>query len=597
MSSAGGSIGDRSAARRLLGRRRAVVGAVVGALGLLCGLLAPGRFADAAGPMPRFEIPFPCGETWWALTRDGHKAVDWNRIDVDDTGLHVVAAADGIAEIDEEPGGWGSYVLIDHGGGWWTVYAHLQSAGRVSGPVRQGQVIGRVGATGNAQGEHLHYEQWKDVVKQPVLYASGAPLQPGTTWPGTSYTSRNACGGSTIGGAGSVDTTPPTAAPTTAAPAPPATIAPAPPAPASGSASATDESPSPLGPASFVATAPRRLSDTRDIDRPLRPGEVLPVPVAGGSRAPYDAAAVALNVTAVEPDGAGYLTVYPCDRPRPLASNLNYSPGATVANLSVVQPSDYGWVCIYTHRATHVLVDLQGWYVPGAAEPAGPLRLVDTRDRGLPLAPGEVVALAAGSGAMAAAINLTVTQAAEPGFLTAWPCDRARPNASNLNFSAGDTVANLALGQLAADGTICVRSSASAHLVVDLLARHPAGGGQHATVPRRLVDTRDGTGLPAGMVPAGVLRVPVSGRTADSVPAGAAAAVLNVTVIDPSSEGFVSVFACGTAVPATSNVNYRAGQTVANVAVAPLDAAGYACLFVQKPMHLVIDQQGWVAGS
>jgi murein DD-endopeptidase MepM/ murein hydrolase activator NlpD len=56
-------------------------------------------------------------------------------------------------------GGYGNMVMIDHGNGWQTVYAHLSSV-RVScgESVSQGQSIGAAGSTGNSTGAHLHFE-------------------------------------------------------------------------------------------------------------------------------------------------------------------------------------------------------------------------------------------------------------------------------------------------------------------------------------------------------------------------------------------------------------------------------------------------------
>ncbi|HWL41294.1 MAG TPA: hypothetical protein VNQ73_00020, partial [Ilumatobacter sp.] len=67
-------------------------------------------------------------------------------------------------------------------------------------------------------------------------------------------------------------------------------------------------------------------------------GQVLALQVGGRADVPLDAAAVVLNVTAVGPAGPGYVTAFPCDQQRPLASNLNYAPGDVVANLVIAKP-------------------------------------------------------------------------------------------------------------------------------------------------------------------------------------------------------------------------------------------------------------------
>ena len=71
------------------------------------------------------------------------------------------AAGDGKIKFRGRKGGYGKTVIIEHGGGNTTLYAHLSGYARSSNKgrrVKQGQVIGYVGRTGLATGPHLHYE-------------------------------------------------------------------------------------------------------------------------------------------------------------------------------------------------------------------------------------------------------------------------------------------------------------------------------------------------------------------------------------------------------------------------------------------------------
>ena len=72
--------------------------------------------------------------------------------------------------------------------------------------------------------------------------------------------------------------------------------------------------------------------------------------------------AVVLNVTAVQPDRAGYLTVWPCGGDRPLVSNLNFDPNEIVPNLVVSKLGPGGTVCLSGIAATHLFADLSGTY-------------------------------------------------------------------------------------------------------------------------------------------------------------------------------------------------------------------------------------------
>ncbi|MBW3561309.1 MAG: peptidoglycan DD-metalloendopeptidase family protein [Actinobacteria bacterium] len=75
------------------------------------------------------------------------------------TGQPVVAAAEGLVVHAGYRGGYGLAVVIDHGGGLATLYAHQSAIGVSQGQVvSRGQVVGRVGCTGYCTGPHLHYE-------------------------------------------------------------------------------------------------------------------------------------------------------------------------------------------------------------------------------------------------------------------------------------------------------------------------------------------------------------------------------------------------------------------------------------------------------
>jgi hypothetical protein len=84
--------------------------------------------------------------------------------------------------------------------------------------------------------------------------------------------------------------------------------------------------------------------------------------VAGRADIPIEATAVAVNTTAVDPAGPGFVTVYPCGSPRPNASNLNFTAGQTIPNAVVAKVGTDGKVCLFTSGATHLVVDVDGYF-------------------------------------------------------------------------------------------------------------------------------------------------------------------------------------------------------------------------------------------
>ena len=138
-----------------------------------------------AAPTTPYQMPFPCGQTWVGATRAGHspsvKSIDWNRNP--DAGAPVVAAAAGtVTTAQATPkGGYGRWVVIDHGNDESTLYAHLSSVTVALGQrVDQGTMLGTVGDSGNARGTHLHFEEktGRSVVSS---WFAGAAFKPGAS--------------------------------------------------------------------------------------------------------------------------------------------------------------------------------------------------------------------------------------------------------------------------------------------------------------------------------------------------------------------------------------------------------------------------------
>lgn len=259
---------------------------------------------------------------------------------------------------------------------------------------------------------------------------------------------------------------------------------------------------------------PERLVDTREGERTVddqfagdglrQAGTTYEVTVAGRGTTPETATAVALNVTATTVGAPGFLTVYPCDADRPVASNVNYAPGLTTPNLVLSRLDPDGSVCIYTLQPVDVVVDIAGSVPETAFEPLPePRRLLDTRSgestfddefRGggiqqdgasLQLAVGDRAGIPAD--ATAVVLNVTSTGSTTPGFVTAHPQGSPLPGASNVNFVDGRTVANLVIAGLGPTGDVCLFTRGVTDLVVDVAGwlTGPAPAASEASCPGR----------------------------------------------------------------------------------------------------------------
>ncbi|MHB1526938.1 MAG: C39 family peptidase [Candidatus Dormibacteria bacterium] len=250
-----------------------------------------------------------------------------------------------------------------------------------------------------------------------------------------------------------------------------------------------------VGPGLYTGLLPTRVCDTRSgqpqnqcTGKTLGPKGTLSIQVAGLGGVPSGAAAAVVNVTATNTTSAGYLTVYPSGAP-PTASNLNWAPGSTVANLVVASLNSSGGLTVYNAAgSTAVVVDVLGYYsgVTGAGShftaALSPTRICDTRSNqpanqctGKTLEAGQTLTLQvtglAGvpAAATAVVVNVTATDTTSAGYLTVFPSG-SPPLASNLNWAQGLTVPNLVIATLSSSGGFSVyNADGSTDVVVDVL--------------------------------------------------------------------------------------------------------------------------------
>jgi hypothetical protein len=205
------------------------------------------------------------------------------------------------------------------------------------------------------------------------------------------------------------------------------------------------------------------------------------------------------------------------------------------------------------------------------------------------------------AGVSAVVVNLTAVTPRGAGFLTAYPSGTSAPNASNVNFSAGQIVANLAFVKLDDNGTFTVRNSSpgATQVVADVqgyvLAGDVTASGMFVPLsPARVLETRPAYGG-AGAI-AGNASRSVTLTGADGVPAtGVVAVVMNVTAV-ASSAGYLTVYpADAPGAPTASNLNFVAGQVVPNLVAVKTSAAGAVTVFNGSPgaTNVIADVAGY----
>ncbi|MDQ3134767.1 MAG: hypothetical protein M3Q76_08190, partial [Acidobacteriota bacterium] len=289
-----------------------------------------------------------------------------------------------------------------------------------------------------------------------------------------------------------------------------------------------------------------------------------------------------------------------------------------------------------------------GWYLdnvvvnnldacPDAPVPVGlqyyplprPLRLLDTR-AGEPACDNPGAPLAGGTdrvqNARVTCENITIPAAAvtlvgnatvvnnragsSSGFATLYPADGTRPNASNLNYVAGQIVPNSFVVGLGVNGPSAgqfkIHTSSTTDFVVDVTGYYapptPTGLYYHALArPIRLLDTRAGEpacDMPGAPLIGGQTRTEAARGTCGnlSIPASAKAIVGNATVVNAAGggAGFVTLYPTGVARPVVSNLNYVAGQVVPNAFTVGLGAGdGAFNIYTTQNINFVVDVTGY----
>ncbi len=384
---------------------------------------------------------------------------------------------------------------------------------------------------------------------------------------------------------------------------------------------------------SFEAVADVGLTKTVDVAS-ADPGDLVTYTVTATNAGPSDATNVVVDdllptglelVSATSPDGtclAGTpgdlddpvrclmgtigrpVATVPISETITITARVTASPGATIVNRALVSSatpdldnSDDGAQAVVVVTDPELLFNplvparqfdtrTGSGGVPVGKVPAGtPLAFTVTGVNGVPV------------GAAAVSLNVTAENPDSSGWLKVYPCDTPAGTASNLNFAAGQTVANAVIAPVDAAGQVCFYATTATNIISDVSGWFRAASGLTTMTPVRELDTRTGTGgVPiAPLTPGSALTFDVTG--VNGVPAaGVSAVILNVTAAEPQTLGHVSVFPCG-APPHTSNLNYVPDVSVPNLVIAPVNPDGTVCFSTNGTTDLVADLSGWFASG
>ncbi|MET3806568.1 hypothetical protein ABIB25_003584 [Nakamurella sp. UYEF19] len=234
----------------------------------------------------------------------------------------------------------------------------------------------------------------------------------------------------------------------------------------------------------------------------------------------------------------------------------------------------------------------------GTTTPVGPLGTATVQILGRGGVPATDVA--------SVVINLTATDPTQAGFLTVYP-DGTRPNTSSLNYGKAQTVANLVVAPVGADGKIRIYNSTggTTNVLVDVQGYFSSGdtvapGSYVRLNPTRILDTNARIGVPTSTpVPAnGTVKLQVGGF--GGVPTSNVSAVaLNVTVDQTHTIGFITVYPSGAQRPEVSSLNFLANTTAANLVITPIAADGTVLITNTSGggVRLIADVSGYFLGG
>jgi hypothetical protein len=380
--------------------------------------------------------------------------------------------------------------------------------------------------------------------------------------------------------------------------------------------------------ASFVAISPKRVADSRTpvgFKGVLAANVSQSFAVAGIAGIPAGATAVTGTITVIGPTSAGYLALTPAPTTSSTTSAISFRASETRTNNFTMKLAAGKLAAVFratAGRTAHVLVDITGYYLPGATHATysvlGSVRVMDTRPSPLRIGPlgrfsagvSQTLSVAGANGVPADAVAITgrisALGATASGSLAVTPAPAAgTPTTSALAVTPAEMRANGLTAALNASGDLTIKYSAVAGAKVDVLLditgyyRNNASGLLfYALSPARILDSRPGavgSGL-TGVFVSGTPRTMIVGG-GWSTPTGAKAITGNLTAVAQTAAGYVAITRDPTPSPPVSTLTFPLGDTRAIGVTAPLNATGRLS-FVYKATagattHLLLDVTGF----
>jgi hypothetical protein len=235
-------------------------------------------------------------------------------------------------------------------------------------------------------------------------------------------------------------------------------------------------------PARYEPVATTRLFDSRTSTGQLPAGSIVRVDTRGVGGAGADSTGASLTIHALDPVHAGFVTMWPCDQPRPWASSANVNLGGQVTNYADIAVSASGEACVFISAPMDLAVDMNGWYGASATtdfHAVTPFRIADTREGqpwngpfarnvGREITVAGLGSLPATGVVRSVAAQFTAVDGTRAGYVTVHPCLSPVPDLSMLRYVERTNVAALVNTRLDGGGRWCLMTNGSADLVIDV---------------------------------------------------------------------------------------------------------------------------------